>query len=429
MGPFLTLSVFLLKYWVLYFSLSFNELGRTLIELVSSTFEPESSIWNNELFSAPEPKVQVHYRDHALSVVNFSHFDFSSETTKRNSTKLDSKQDLNVLCLWLSETYLASLKLLNGIQQKLDGKQDLNVLYQVCIFGSIGKPRWSPQLLIAWDIFDFSSETAERNSTKLYRKQYLNFLYHVCVFGPIWKPSCPPKPLNGSTIFDVSSETAEQNSTKLTTKQDLNVLYHGLIGKPRWLPLPLIGLDVFNFSEKAEQNSMKLDRKQDLDVLYHVCVFRADRKTRIAVLPWPLIGLYIIDWNHWTELNATWQGARSQCPVPIEVHQKPRWPPWPLIGWDIFEFLCETAERNSTKRDRKQDFNVLYQVCVFWADRKTKIGTPNSDWLWNFWLLFYATAEWNSTKLDYNISKLQGHIFTMIIIKSLFNCRQNNNVW
>ena len=28
---------------------------------------------------------------------------------------------------------------------------------------------------------------------------------------------------------------------------------------------------------------------------------------------------------------------------------KTRWPPWPLIGWDIVDFSSETAERNSTK--------------------------------------------------------------------------------
>ena len=48
-------------------------------------------------FSAPEPKAQVHYCDHALSVVRlsvvrpsltFHIFDFSSETTERNLTKL-----------------------------------------------------------------------------------------------------------------------------------------------------------------------------------------------------------------------------------------------------------------------------------------------------------------------------------------------------
>ena len=36
--------------------------------------------------------------------------------------------------------------------------------------------------MIGWDIFDFSSETAELISTKLDRKQDLNILYWVCIF-------------------------------------------------------------------------------------------------------------------------------------------------------------------------------------------------------------------------------------------------------
>ena len=51
---------------------------------------------------------------------------------------------------------------------------------------------------------------------------------------------------------------------------------------------------------------------------------------------------------------------------------KTRWPPWPLIGLNIFDFSSETTERPATKLDRKKDLNVLYQVCVFWADRKNK---------------------------------------------------------
>ena len=51
---------------------------------------------------ASETKAQVHYCGHALYIVRPSlliiHiFDFSSETAKRNSTKLDRKQDLIVL--------------------------------------------------------------------------------------------------------------------------------------------------------------------------------------------------------------------------------------------------------------------------------------------------------------------------------------------
>ena len=78
---------------------------------------------------------------------------------------------------------------------------------------------------LTFHIFHFSSETAERNLTKLDRKQDLNVLYQVCVFGPIEKTRWPPWPLIGWDIFDFSSVTAERNSTKLDRKQDLNVLY------------------------------------------------------------------------------------------------------------------------------------------------------------------------------------------------------------
>ena len=65
-----------------------------------------------------------------------------------------------------------------------------------------------------------------------------------------------------------------------------------------------------------------------------------------------------------------------------------------------FAFSSETTERNSTKLDRKQDLNVLYQVCVFQADRKNKLAGLASDWLrhfqlllWNRWTEFYETWQ------------------------------------
>ena len=75
---------------------------------------------------------------------------------------------------------------------------------------------------------------------------------------------------------------------------------------------------MFNFSsETAERNSTKLDRKQDLNLLYQVCVFRADRKNKIAALAsdW-LRHFQLLLWNRWTEFNETWQEARSQRPLP-----------------------------------------------------------------------------------------------------------------
>ena len=77
---------------------------------------------------------------------------------------------------------------------------------------------------------------------------------------------------------------------------------------------------------------------------------------------------------------------------------KTRWPPWPLIGWVIFDFSSETAERNSTNIDRKQDLNVNYQVCVFWADPKKKMAALASDWLTHFQLLLWNRwTEFNDT--------------------------------
>ena len=49
-----------------------------------------------------------------------------------------------------------------------------------------------------------------------------------------------------------------------------------------------------------------------------------------------------------------------------------------------FDFSSETAERNSTKLDRKQHLNFPYQVCVFRADQKNEMVALASDWLRHF---------------------------------------------
>ena len=63
----------------------------------------------------------------------------------------------------------------------------------------IRKQRWLPQPL-DWDIFDFSSATAEWHLMKLNRKQVLKVLYQVCVFGPIAK-KVAAWPLIGKDLF------------------------------------------------------------------------------------------------------------------------------------------------------------------------------------------------------------------------------------
>ena len=165
-----------------------------------------------------------------------------------------------------------------------------------------------------------------------------------------------------------------------------------------------VNFHIFNFSsETAERNSMKLDRKQDLNALYQVCVFRAVGKKQDD-----RPGLWLAETFSTSPLKplngiqGNLTGSKISTPStkfaffgPIG---KTRWPPWPLIGWDIFVFSSETAERNSTKLDRKQDLKALYQVCVFPADRKNKMAALASDWsryfrllLWNRWTEFNET--------------------------------------
>ena len=359
-------------------------------------------------------------------LIGWDIFDFSSETAERNSTKLDRKQDLNAL-------------------------------YQVCVFRADRKNKmaalasdWLRHFrLLLWNRWTEFNETWQEARSQ-------RPLPSLCFWGRsekqdgrpgLWLAetfsTSPLKPLNG----------IQRNLTgsKISTSSTKFVFFRP-IEKTRWPPWPLIGWDIFDFSsETAERNSTKLDRKQDLNVLYQVCVFQADRKNKMAALAsdW-LRHFRLLLWNHWTEFNETWQEARSQRPLPslcfsgwsekqdgrpglwlaetfstsplkplngiqrnltenkistsstkfvfFGLIEKTRWPPWPLIGWDIFDFSSETAERNSTKLDRKQDLKVLYQVCVFRADRKNKMAALASDWLRHFRLLLWNRwTEFNET--------------------------------
>ena len=191
---------------------------------------------------------------------------------------------------------------------------------------------------------------------------------------------------------------------------------------------PSLTFHIFDFSsETTEQNSTKLDRKQDLNVLYQVCVFLwADQKNKMTTLasdwlrhfrlllwngwtefyetwqearserPLPSLcfsgqskkqdgrpGLWLAEtfwlllWNPWTEFNLTWQGARSQRPLPSLCFpgrlEKQNGCAGLWLAETIFDFSFETAEQNSMKLDRKQNLNVLYQVCgFFWLIGKIR---------------------------------------------------------
>ena len=258
---------------------------------------------------------------------------------------------------------------------------------------------------------------------------------------------------------------------------------------------PSLTFHIFNFScDTVEQNSTKLDRKQNLNVLYQVCAFQAELKNKMAPLASDWLRHFWLLWNRWTEFNETWQEARSQRSLPslcfsgraekqdgrpglwlaekcftsplklligiqrnltgskISISStkfvffrpigKTRWPPWPLIGWDIFDFSSETAEQNSTKLDRKQDLNVLYQVCFFFG--------PIGKTRWHPWPLIgryifefsSETAERNSMKLDrkqdinvlYQVCIFLGQSVNKLVAladssKRVAHCTQVHDMW
>ena len=206
----------------------------------------------------------------------------------------------------------------------------------------------------------------------------------------------PLKPLNGIQR-NLTGRKISTSSTKF--------VFFGLIGKSRWPPWPLIGWDILDFSsEISERNSRKLDWKQDLNVLYQVCIFRAVRKKqdgRPGLLLAETFSTSPLKPLKGIQLNLTGSKISTSSTkfVFFGPIGKTRWPPRPLIGWDILDFSSETAELNSTKLDRKQDLNVLYQVCVFRADRKNKMVALASEWLRHFRLLLW-NRERNSMKLD-----------------------------
>ena len=100
---------------------------------------------------------------------------------------------------------------------------------------------------------------------------------------------------------------------------------------------------------------------------------------------------------------------------PIEK-KKTRWPPRHLTDRDFIDFSSETTEWNSTKLERKQDLNVLYQVFGFRVDRKDKMATPASDLLRHFRLLLCDRYfEFNETWKEARSKLLyQGCVFRPI---------------
>ena len=124
------------------------------------------------------------------------------------------------------------------------------------------------------------------------------------IFGPIGKTRWPSWPLIWLKTFSTSLKPLNGSQWNLTgsniSTSSTKLVFFGLIGKIRWSPWCLIGWDIFNLSETTVRS------QRPLPSLY----FWADQNSKMAALAsdWPR-HFRLLLWNHWTEVNETWQEA------------------------------------------------------------------------------------------------------------------------
>ena len=196
-------------------------------------------------------------------------------------------------------------------------------LPSLCFSGRSEKQDGRPGPLIGWDIFDFSSETAKQNSTKLDRKQDLYVLYQVCVFRADQKNKMAALASDWLRHFRLLlwNSWTEFNETWQEARSQCplpSLCFSGWSEKQDghpglWLaetfstsPLkPLNGIQRNLTGSKISMSSTKF------------LFFRSIGKNKMAALAsdW-LRHFRLLLWNRWTEFDKTWHEARSQRPLP-----------------------------------------------------------------------------------------------------------------
>ena len=289
--------------------------------------------------------------------------------------------------LWLAETFLTSplnrWTEFNEIWQEARSQRPLPSL---CFFWADRKNKmaalasdWLRHFrLLLWNRWMKFNETWQEARSQ-------GPLPSLCLSGRLGKQDGRPGPWLAETFSTSPLKPLNRIQRNLIgskiSRPSTKFVHFRPIGKTKWPTWPLIGWDIFDFSEEtAERNSTKLDRKQDLNALYQVCVFQVDRKNKMAAPVYDLLRHFqLFLWNRWIEFNKTWQKASSQRPLPnlcFSGWSKQQYGcPGLWLAETYFDFSSETAERNSGKLDRKQDLNVLYQVCVCRAEKWIKIAT------------------------------------------------------
>ena len=177
--------------------------------------------------------------------------------------------------------------------------------------------------------------------------------------------------------------------------------------KTRWPPWSLISWEIFDFSSENRWTEFNETWQEAISQcpLPSLCFFGPIGKNKMAALASDWLRTFSTSPLKTAERNSTKldRKARSQCPLPSLCFFGPigktRLPPWPLIGWDILTSPLKPLKRNSTKLDRKQDRKrPLPSLCFFGPIRKNKIAALASDRLRHFRLLLWnRLTEFNET--------------------------------
>ena len=209
--------------------------------------------------------------------------------------------------------------------------------------------------------FIFSSATAERISTKFVEKEDLNFLYQVCVFRTDKKPRLPP-------LFHIDWRTCRYSRPLLCNRwSEFNETWQEVRSQ---IPLQRLCFSRSEIQDDhpglwfAETFSTWQETRSQRPIP-SLCFSGRSEKQDGRLGFWltetfSTFSLQPLNGIHWNLIGSNISNSSKKFVFPGPI-TKPRWPPWHLIGWYIFDIFSAPVERNSTKLVRKQDHNVFYQ--------------------------------------------------------------------
>ena len=129
-------------------------------------------------------------------------------------------------------------------------------------------------------------------------------------------------------------------------------------------------------------------------------VFSCRSEKKMAALASDRLRHFRLLWNRWTEFKETLQEPRSQSPLQVCVFMpigKRRWPPWSLIGWDIFDFSSEATERIQRNLSGSKISTSSTKFVFSGRSEKQKDARPLIGWAIFLLLLWIRLMEFDKT--------------------------------